>query len=1282
MTSQTKTPRAERVRRTLKTTILRARTEWTPGGGSPRDRFRYGNDLFRAGRYDEARKHIGSAITSEPGVAQWHYRLGFIEERLGNFDAALEAYSNALALSPAIAEWYYRSARCHAHLGAREAARSNHEIALRLDPGHERAAKALIASMPSTLPHWQQLATYRIVSPVLGAESRYRHAELAHLMGSHQEAVELLTELHVQSPGSADSHLALAESLRHLGRDDEADTAFYQAAAIQSPSEHEDLGPGWLYEQRGLWEQATSLYVHHWDTGNTSARIAFRIGYCFDRQYLWEDAATWFRRAIALDPLTAYWHYKLGHALERLEEYEAAATTYVSAIVLGKGKHLDWHYRLGTCLYKTGDYRQSLAALLRFAEHHDAAQDGGSAEGDAQRPHAASIWSQGRERIAALALDTARSTPTDPDKWLVAARLLQGAGMLEMALHAYEQHDAREVTKSTAVAAERAVVIDQAGHTKVACDAILKSRPFARPDGLPLQALTKGVQARRRFFYHEVREARPVDDSVIMFESYWGDKISCNPLAIYRHLLEDSRFENHTFVWSAKPATAIPPDVARDPRTIVAPYGSDLYLTHLATAGTLVNNTTFVDYFTRRDGQAYINTWHGTPLKTLGKRVRSGVLEHANITRNFLNATHLLVPNDHTGHSLISDYDIEEIFVGTVETIGSPRLDALINASPSAAPDTLRKIGLEPSQTLGKRIIFYAPTWRGSSNSRTMDILSAQEDLNAMSSVEDTIVLYRMHHLVEDQFRGMSVNAVAVPDSVDTYEVLTVTDTLVTDYSSLMFDFLVTGRRVLLYAPDLQQYKADRGFYFDPSEKFDNVSASREELVAALRRTDNSHGPMYESTREEFARLEDGSAAKRAADVILDRPGPRPEPTRSRRTLVFHSSLIPNGISSALINLLSGLDRSRYRAVLIVEPSALIANPERQAILAQVPDWVQLVSRTGVLSATVEERWVVDGLTRTGRLSSAHRDLFRSAHAREIRRILGPLHDVHFIEFEGYSLFWMALFASAPRENVRLAFLHNQILDEIRTKHPYLRTVASLYRSFDYIADVSTATAALNARDLVPHGYLEQSQIRVVHNSLNIDSVISRSKADVPEDAMSFTQGADGLLVSIGRFSTEKNHVDLIHAIYQVAQAHPDVKVVLIGSGHLRASLEAEIRRLKLERNFFFTGQLDNPMPLLARASAFVLTSLHEGQPQVLYEAMILGVPIVTYPTPGVIEAIEFGYGTVVDPSVSELAKALDEVLSGPSTQLCTFDGTAYNKRALAEFDSLVAAPAREDLKQ
>ncbi|MBD7950942.1 CDP-glycerol glycerophosphotransferase family protein [Oerskovia rustica] len=1229
-------------------------------------------ELLKTGKIDAAEQQFASAVELNPGQAEWQHKLGFVQERKKRFETALGSYLAAIALRPGVSEWHYRAGRCLQALHRRDEAVGHFETALQLDPSNKRAAREILASVPTGVPAWRKLdLVARAARTLTDENSILALARAASAMRDHKLAASEYAKYHQITSGTAQTHLSHGLALEGIGQVDEAVEEYRVASRLDTKHDAATLGPGALFQAQGDWEKASEWYMRSWNEGNRLPLIAFKAAYALDRQYRWEEAIHWFNTALVLEPEKAYWNYKLAHALERNHEYELAADAYSRALEIGQWKQNDWAYRLGFCLDRIGAHKEAFVALLAFARRPQPLQltSGSDDESSLSKAEGRSRSLQHQLRIAEAGV---AQYPTSPESWLRHARLLSEARDPERSIHAFARYRERANEIELGAAADHAQALASGGDYVGATDVLLAAREFSRPDGIPLDEVLTSTHKRRRALYAEYWSRHPVNNRVVMFESYWGEKISCNPLAMYKAMIRDDRYRDALFVWTVKSDTSVPEALLTHPRTVLASYGSELYIRMLATAGTLINNTSFVEYFARRPEQKYLNLWHGTPIKAMGKHIKSGIMDHANVARNFLNTTHIFAPNEHTRDALVNDYDISGLYSGSAIATGSPRLDQVVGANRhNSRAALLQKLGLPVSPT--SQIVFYAPTWRGSPTDRTVDVAAITDDLTAMARTPDTHVLFRMHHLVENQLEGLDLPAIQVPEAIDTYEVMGAADVLVTDFSSLMFDFLVTNRRVIIYAPDIDTYAAQRGLYFHPSQAFDDICTDRTSLVDLLSSHDTfTPGPRYRASRQKYVAHEDGNAAQRCIDLLYSAPKPSLQ-TAEKVRLVFYASLIPNGITTSLISLLKTIDREKYEISLIVEPDKVAKDEGRAAMLRLVPEDVMLIGRQGVLLATPEEQWVIDRFTHTGQMSFAQRKLFDAAYEREHVRVLGTPLPAVYIEFEGYSLYWMSLFSVAHARNGHsIAFMHSQMLDESLVRFPRLARIFRLYRRFDQLAAVSGATATLNQATLGALGHVRPGQVSTVHNALDWESIQSRAKEELPAPVASATASRWPVIVTVGRLSTEKNQADIIHAVQTLRATYPRVLALIVGSGPMESSLEATIQSLGLADHVRLTGQLANPMPLVALADVFTLTSLHEGQPMVLFEAMTLGTPIVTYPSPGILEATHLGYGSVVKPNSDDLAAALVATIEhrGDSTE--AFVAPKYNATSKREFDALV----------
>lgn len=205
---------------------------------------------------------------------------------------------------------------------------------------------------------------------------------------------------------------------------------------------------------------------------------------------------------------------------------------------------------------------------------------------------------------------------------------------------------------------------------------------------------------------------------------------------------------------------------------------------------------------------------------------------------------------------------------------------------------------------------------------------------------------------------------------------------------------------------------------------------------------------------------------------------------------------------------------------------------------------------------------------------------------------------------------------------------------------PFL--IKLFYRHADKIIAVSRGVE----EDLYRLTNVEDGKIVVVYNPIVPHDTIEKSRAPIPEHLNNIING-DPLVISVGRLSQPKNHILLISAFSKVLDARR-AKLIIVGEGEDRKKLEALIDQLKLNNHVLLTGFMDNPYPYMYHASVFVMSSLREGLPTVLVEAMACGTPVVSTDCPsGPAEILEDGkWGRLVPVGDSDaLAKAILDTL-------------------------------------
>jgi CDP-glycerol glycerophosphotransferase len=353
-----------------------------------------------------------------------------------------------------------------------------------------------------------------------------------------------------------------------------------------------------------------------------------------------------------------------------------------------------------------------------------------------------------------------------------------------------------------------------------------------------------------------------------VYNSFAG-RYSDSPVAIHRALLAAGDAE-HDHVWLADPAhlASFPPEV----RTVVldSPEG----VAALESADVVVANTHTEVEWQKGPGTTYLQTWHGTPLKRIHWDVLwapEGRLER--LQRDVDRWDLLVSPNRVSTPLLRQAFR----FDGEVLETGYPRNDVLLSPDREAIRARVRReLGIPD----GKRAILYAPTWRddfvfgepGAALELDLDVRRVAAELG-----DDHQLLLRLHYMLTGRLAAIEHPAVRdVSLHPDVSELYLAADVLVTDYSSVMFDFAVTGKPQLFFTYDLDSYRDSlRGFYFDFAPVAPGpLLETTDELIAALRDLDGVQArsaERYASFRERFCHLEDGHATERVVGRVLQR---------------------------------------------------------------------------------------------------------------------------------------------------------------------------------------------------------------------------------------------------------------------------------------------------------------------------------------------------------------------------------------------------------------------------
>jgi CDP-glycerol glycerophosphotransferase len=387
-----------------------------------------------------------------------------------------------------------------------------------------------------------------------------------------------------------------------------------------------------------------------------------------------------------------------------------------------------------------------------------------------------------------------------------------------------------------------------------------------------LLKIKRGKMVKRLYkLVFQVVGMLPKKDSVVIFESFLGKQYSCNPRAIYEYMKEHN--PEYDMYWSI------------DPRYTSAFKGKGLktvnrfsikWLFIMARAKYWVSNSRLPLWIPKPGKTKYLQTWHGTPLKKLATDMEEVHMPGTTTEKyktNFLDESsrwdYLVSPNHYSSEIFKRAFGFKKKMIES----GYPRNDFLYTHNNE---ETIRGIKKALHLPNDKKIILYAPTWRDNEyHSRGKYKFNLKLDLESMQQAlgSDYIVLLRMHYLISDNLNISHFNGFAydVSQHPDIRELYLISDLLITDYSSVFFDYGNLRRPMIFYVYDIENYRDMlRGFYYDfEREAPGPLVKSTQEVIDEIKKANDGFTTHYEKFQNRFCHLEKGVSSKTVVEKVF-----------------------------------------------------------------------------------------------------------------------------------------------------------------------------------------------------------------------------------------------------------------------------------------------------------------------------------------------------------------------------------------------------------------------------
>ena len=384
----------------------------------------------------------------------------------------------------------------------------------------------------------------------------------------------------------------------------------------------------------------------------------------------------------------------------------------------------------------------------------------------------------------------------------------------------------------------------------------------------------------RKVKYNINTFGQKINDKTIIFCSFNGKSYSCSPKAIYEFMLNSKEYNEFKFIWALRDLEKHS-YLSENKNTKIVKIGSKEYNKYLAKSKYWVFNYKIPDFLYPKKNQIFVQCWHGTPLKRLGcdlvhfdnqLNTMEGMKKRYKIEASKF--TYFLSPSKFASEKFISAWNLKEI--GKENIIiekGYPRNDFLFKYTDEDIRRIKKKLGIENDN---RKIILYAPTYRANQHESGVGYVYKEEiDFEQFKKQfeNEYIVLFRPHYFIANAFNFEKYNGFVYDVSKidDINELYIITDILITDYSSVFFDFANLKRQIIFYMYDLEHYKNEsNGFYIDLDELPGEIAQTQEELEKVIKKSKEfKFDDKYKKFNNKYNYLDDGNASERVLKEII-----------------------------------------------------------------------------------------------------------------------------------------------------------------------------------------------------------------------------------------------------------------------------------------------------------------------------------------------------------------------------------------------------------------------------
>ena len=685
----------------------------------------------------------------------------------------------------------------------------------------------------------------------------------------------------------------------------------------------------------------------------------------------------------------------------------------------------------------------------------------------------------------------------------------------------------------------------------------------------------------------------------------------------------------------------------------------------------LINDYVFPYKLVKKQGQVYLNLWNETPVFKRGFEVLIGFRTIDDIQRSIFMTDYLMSAEDSAVSCMLDDFNMKELYSGLFINQQRPSIQALVD-------DRFDNVLLEKVPLLKeKKCYLFIPDLNKEADERQndFDVLRVRSELDLLekSLKDDEAVIVcatgrKTRKIDYSQFKRI----IACPASIDITHIIHLAYGVIAPIGDPTLAFANHIKNYVIYdQPNSDLYRSHQ---MRPDCKWTNSLCKVSNVEDALNIVRKNQSTCI--SMDAACIKNDASEICKSIyyELISENERQIEQQYHSdNKVLMYGGNLNKNGMTTSLRNLLNLIEDERqyyvlYRTNLLNKKKYNLKNVDHNRLIG--------ISGTGYPTA-----WELLCLVLFTKCNANYRWIKKYYYRfieREYRKCFCNDHFESMVQFCGYEWYIISLFQMSKAN--RAIFVHNDMLSEIKTKgNQYINVIRDAYRSYDHVALVADSLY-----DQIRSLGGNEADISVVENCQDNRNVIRRA-----QETIRFQKETTGnvthedvleqklklyptVIMTIGRFSPEKQHELLISAFERFADSNEDACLIIIGGyGAEYKNTLQQAKKSVFSDRIIVLKSIDNPYPILKHASLFVLSSLYEGQPVVFFEAAALGIPVLGTDAPGITGFLNKYGGCVVDNSIEGLVSGFERFKEGKIKGLdINFEN--YNDERIKNFMKLL----------